>query len=116
MESNCFICGIGKEYFDKVPHGFDTHVQQVKLKFFVLHLINYVHLINFHYFSFVINQEHNLANYMFFLMHLINKPDTEFTGQETYVWNMYQQRCWDFFPVGDCFRKQYEDDLGGGAG
>lgn len=24
MESNCFICGIGKDYFDKVPHGFDT--------------------------------------------------------------------------------------------
>jgi hypothetical protein len=36
MESNCFICGIGKDYFDKVPHGFDTHVAQ----------------------------EHNLANYM----------------------------------------------------
>ncbi|XP_073986803.1 ryanodine receptor isoform X3 [Rhodnius prolixus] len=88
MESNCFICGIGKDYFDKVPHGFDTHVQQ----------------------------EHNLANYMFFLMHLINKPDTEYTGQETYVWNMYQKRCWDFFPVGDCFRKQYEDELGGGGG
>lgn len=88
MESNCFICGIGKDYFDKVPHGFDVHVQQ----------------------------EHNLANYMFFLMHLINKPDTEYTGQETYVWNMYQQRCWDFFPVGDCFRKQYEDELGGGGG
>lgn len=85
MESNCFICGIGKDYFDSVPHGFDTHVLQ----------------------------EHNLANYMFFLMHLINKPDTEYTGQETYVWNMYQQRSWDFFPVGDCFRKQYEDEVGG---
>ncbi|CAM1294058.1 RYR2 (predicted) [Pycnogonum litorale] len=83
MESNCFICGIGKDYFDKVPHGFDTHVQK----------------------------EHNLANYMFFLMHLINKPDTEYTGQETYVWELYQKRCWDFFPVGDCFRKQYEDEL-----
>ncbi|KAK9885791.1 hypothetical protein WA026_013660 [Henosepilachna vigintioctopunctata] len=88
MESNCFICGMGKEYFDTVPHGFDTHVAQ----------------------------EHNLANYMFFLMHLINKPDTEYTGQETYVWNMYQQRCWDFFPVGDCFRKQNEEELGGGGG
>lgn len=81
MESNCFICTMEKSFFDSVPHGFDTHVQQ----------------------------EHNLANYMFFLMHLINKPDTEYTGQETYVWNMYQQRCWDFFPVGDCFRKQNED-------
>lgn len=30
MESNCFICGIGQDYFDKVPHGFDAHVAQVK--------------------------------------------------------------------------------------
>lgn len=81
MESNCFICTMEKGYFEAVPHGFDMHVQN----------------------------EHNLANYMFFLMHLINKPDTEYTGQETYVWNMYQRRCWDFFPVGDCFRKQNED-------
>lgn len=85
MESNCFICTMEKSFFDAVPHGFDTHVQQ----------------------------EHNLANYMFFLMHLINKPDTEYTGQETYVWNMYQQRCWDFFPVGDVFRKQNEDKKAG---
>lgn len=54
--------------------------------------------------------------FRFFLMHLINKPDTEFTGQETYVWNMYEQRCWDFFPVGDCFRKQNEEELGVGGG
>lgn len=25
MESNCFICEMGKDYFDKVPHGFETH-------------------------------------------------------------------------------------------
>ena len=36
MESKCFICGIGKEYFDKVPHGFETHTEK----------------------------EHNFANYM----------------------------------------------------
>uniref|UniRef100_T1H295 Ion transport domain-containing protein n=1 Tax=Megaselia scalaris TaxID=36166 RepID=T1H295_MEGSC len=87
MEAACFICEIGKDFFDVVPHGFDTHVEK----------------------------EHNLANYMFFLMHLINKPDTEYTGQETYVWNMYQERCWDFFPVGDCFRKQYDEAAGGGG-
>ncbi|RMC22961.1 hypothetical protein DUI87_00038 [Hirundo rustica rustica] len=48
----------------------------------------------------------------FFLMYLINKDETEHTGQESYVWKMYQERCWDFFPAGDCFRKQYEDQLG----
>ncbi len=52
----------------------------------------------------------------FFLMYLINKDETEYTGQETYVWNMYQQRCWDFFPAGDCFRKQYESELEGATG
>ncbi|XP_073497742.1 ryanodine receptor 1 isoform X6 [Phyllobates terribilis] len=84
METKCFICGIGSDYFDTTPHGFETHTLE----------------------------EHNLANYMFFLMYLINKDDTEHTGQESYVWKMYQERCWDFFPAGDCFRKTYEDQLG----
>ena len=34
----------------------------------------------------------------FFIMYLINKDETEYTGQETFVWDMYQSRCWDFFP------------------
>ncbi|KAL0964499.1 hypothetical protein UPYG_G00324660 [Umbra pygmaea] len=83
METKCFICGVGNEYLDNVPHGFETHTLQ----------------------------EHNMANYLFFLMYLINKDETEHTGQESYVWKMYQERCWEFFPVGDCFRKQYEDQL-----
>lgn len=49
--------------------------------------------------------------FRFFLMHLINKDETEYTGQETYVWQQYQERCWEFFPIGDCFRKQYENEL-----
>lgn len=35
-QTKCFICGIGSEYFDKIPHGFETHTLQ----------------------------EHNLANYL----------------------------------------------------
>ncbi|CAF2856854.1 unnamed protein product [Rotaria sp. Silwood2] len=85
LETKCFICGIGQDYFDKEPHGFETHTQA----------------------------EHNFANYMFFLTHLLNKPDTEHTGQESYVWEMYQSRKWDFFPIGDCFRRQYESGSGG---
>ncbi|OUC45124.1 hypothetical protein D917_02008, partial [Trichinella nativa] len=81
LESNCFICDIGKDFFERLPHGFDHHT----------------------------TKEHNLAYYLFFLMHLINKDDTEYTGQETYVWELYEKRCWDFFPVGECFLKQYEE-------
>lgn len=81
----------------------------------------------------------SFCSFRFFLMYLINKDETEHTGQvcvpthsrqgspwrfytllsplsvpfqESYVWKMYQERCWDFFPAGDCFRKQYEDQLG----
>ncbi|KAL2099368.1 hypothetical protein ACEWY4_005848 [Coilia grayii] len=83
IETKCFICVIANDYFDTTPHGFDTHTLQ----------------------------EHNLANYLFSL-YIINKDETEHTGQESYVWKMYQERCWDFFPAGDCFRKQHEDQLG----
>lgn len=105
MESNCFICGLPKDYFDTVPHGFDTHVQQEH------NLANYMCVWQkrtFKLFHVLVKPLFDLFTSRFFLMHLINKPDTEYTGQETYVWNMYQQRCWDFFPVGDCFRKQNE--------
>ncbi|XP_028821570.1 ryanodine receptor 2-like isoform X1 [Denticeps clupeoides] len=81
METKCFICGISSDCFETVSHGFEMHTLQ----------------------------EHNLASYLFFLMYLINKDETEYTGQESYVWKMYQERCWEFFPVGDCFRKHYED-------
>ena len=64
LAGNCFICSISKDYLDQVPHGFDTHVQK----------------------------EHNLSNYLFFLMYLINKDESDYTGQETFVWNMYQER------------------------
>jgi hypothetical protein len=37
-------------------------------------------------------REHNFANYMFFLMHLINKPDTEYTGQVFF----YLKNIWIF--------------------
>ena len=64
LEAKCFICGIAKDYFDKIPRGFETHVKK----------------------------EHDFANYLFFLMYLINKPETDYTGQETFVWEQYQKR------------------------
>ncbi|VDO12340.1 unnamed protein product [Rodentolepis nana] len=44
-------------------------------------------------------------------MYIVNKPDTEFTGQETYVWELYQKRYLGFSPIGNCFRKQYKEEL-----
>ncbi|CAD5230370.1 unnamed protein product [Bursaphelenchus xylophilus] len=83
LESSCFICDIGKDTFDRMPRGFEIHT----------------------------TKEHNFANYLFFLQHLVNKDETEYTGQETYVREKYDNRDWEFFPVGECFMKQYEDQL-----
>jgi len=83
LESNCFICDIGKDYFERMSKGFESHV----------------------------SRDHNFANYLFFLQHLINKYETEYTGQETYVRRMYDEQNMDFFPSGECFIKQYEDQL-----
>uniref|UniRef100_A0A915JQE9 Uncharacterized protein n=1 Tax=Romanomermis culicivorax TaxID=13658 RepID=A0A915JQE9_ROMCU len=83
LESNCFICDLSKDFFDKLPRGFEHHT----------------------------DKEHNLANYLFFLMHLIQKDETEYTGQETYVHTLYEERYWEFFLVGECFLEQYEDQL-----
>ncbi|CAJ0957143.1 unnamed protein product, partial [Mesorhabditis belari] len=83
LESSCFICDIAKETFDRMPRGFEIHT----------------------------TKEHNFANYLFFLQHLVNKDETEYTGQETYVREKYDNRDWEFFPVGECFVKQYEDQL-----
>ncbi|CAF92460.1 unnamed protein product [Tetraodon nigroviridis] len=36
-------------------------------------------------------------------MYLINKDETEHTGQESYVWKMYQERCWESCLRGTAF-------------
>ena len=40
---------------------------------------------------------------------MIEEDESE--GQETLVWDIHQSRTWDFFPQGDCFRKQFEINI-----
>lgn len=73
MESNCFICGIGKDYFDKVPHGFDTHVQQEH------NLANYMWVVEFYYsyVSLANNKSYETLHGFYRLMKLKNIPTNE---------------------------------------
>jgi hypothetical protein len=55
-------------------------------------------------------------NRRFFFLHLLSKPVTEHTGQESYVFHRYRNRVYDFFPVGQCFilqNPEEEDDTTG---
>ncbi len=53
MATKCFICGQIKNKFDRIPHGFENHI----------------------------SREHNMAHYLFFLLYLIKKKESEFSGQ-----------------------------------
>jgi len=68
MTGECFICAIDKSTFD------DDAMKNGQQKGFLRH----------------IKEEHNMWDYMFFIMFLENKDSTEFTGAETYV-----QKCLD---------------------
>ena len=82
LETNCVVCGLSREVLDNTPHGFERHI----------------------------SHEHRLWNYLFFMMHLRLKPETEYTGQESYVHHQLLRRSYDFFPVG------VSTDVAGDAG
>jgi hypothetical protein len=71
MRSACFICGIPSHEFHRCGNGFEYHV----------------------------NHEHNMWDYIFFILHLMEKDESEYTAQETYVEQQVTQRCTDFFPI-----------------
>eukprot|EP00760_Papus_ankaliazontas_P029805 PhM_4_TR4472/c0_g4_i1/m.50959/K04959/ITPR2; inositol 1,4,5-triphosphate receptor type 2 len=71
MRNNCFICGIDAYTFDRQGEGFDNHT----------HLA------------------HNLWHYLYFMHHIKRKPESEYTGQESYVFNKMLRRDLTFFPV-----------------
>eukprot|EP01135_Chromosphaera_perkinsii_P005608 Nk52_evm22s355 gene=Nk52_evmTU22s355 len=73
LRNHCFTCGIAKETFEREGHGFDKHIDQ-----FV--------------------GEHNLWNYMFFMIYINTKDDTEFTGPEQYVFDQLEEDSFDWVP------------------
>eukprot|EP01135_Chromosphaera_perkinsii_P009083 Nk52_evm14s1607 gene=Nk52_evmTU14s1607 len=71
LKNTCFICGLNRSAFDNRSGGsFERHV----------------------------SVDHNLWNYLHFIVHLKIKTDTEFTGPESYVANMIESQKLDWFP------------------
>jgi hypothetical protein len=61
-DNKCFICNQDRSIFDKYSEGgFDRHVAK----------------------------DHNLWQYVFYIVHLESKDPTEMTGIESYVFKMY---------------------------
>lgn len=70
-KNRCFICNIDREEFDRLNIDFDSHIKQY----------------------------HNMWHYVWFLMYLERKNRDDFTGQEAYIWNMYNTNNIAFFPI-----------------
>eukprot|EP00667_Euglena_gracilis_P000026 EG_transcript_26 len=88
MRASCFICGIPSSTFDRhCKGGFAGHV----------------------------TVEHNLWDYFFFLQHLELKPQDDYTGQESYVFNKLQRNDISFFPMNMAMGVLQGDAGGDGA-
>ncbi|CRK96560.1 CLUMA_CG009888, isoform A [Clunio marinus] len=70
LKNTCFICGLNRSAFDNRTVSFEEHI------------IN----------------EHNMWQYLFFMVLIKVKDPTEFTGPESYVHGMIKAMVLDWFP------------------
>ncbi|KAL3082805.1 hypothetical protein niasHS_010607 [Heterodera schachtii] len=70
LRNNCFICGLERSRFDNKVVTFEEHSER----------------------------EHNLWHYLFFIVWLQIKDETEFTGPESYVAKCVKERNLEWFP------------------
>ncbi|KAI8350362.1 hypothetical protein BD560DRAFT_229371 [Blakeslea trispora] len=85
MKDSCFICSIPAVEFQRhTKKGFEDHVKN----------------------------DHNIWQYLFFLVHLRNKDPTEYTGPESYVATCLKNGDYSFFPINKALglKKEEQDD------
>ena len=70
-ENVCFICNIHRDEFEKNKIDFATHFKH----------------------------NHYKWQYIWFMMHLEDKPREEYNGIEEYIWGLYFKHRIDFFPI-----------------
>jgi inositol 1,4,5-triphosphate receptor type 1 len=71
MANNCFICSIDRYTFDRYTDGFANHI----------------------------TCEHNMWQYVFFLVYLHQKDPNNYTGAESHVDTLVKKNDAAWFPV-----------------
>ena len=71
-KNNCFICGTDRSTFEKVGVSFNKHTKK----------------------------EHNLWNYLFYVIHLKLKEPKDYNGTESYVARKLKSNDISWFPIG----------------
>ncbi|KAL4510112.1 hypothetical protein ABPG72_010305 [Tetrahymena utriculariae] len=67
----CFICGLSRNEFDKVPGGFTIHIEK----------------------------QHQLWYYVYYIYHLKCKDSTEYNGVESYIQDLLNKQQTSWFPL-----------------
>ncbi|KAM9750737.1 inositol 1,4,5-trisphosphate-gated calcium channel ITPR3 isoform 2-T2 [Menidia menidia] len=70
LKTTCFICGLERDKFDNKTVSFEEHI----------------------------TVEHNIWNYLYFIVLLREKNKTDYTGPESYVAQMIKSNNLDWFP------------------
>ncbi|KAM7410767.1 hypothetical protein PAMA_020957 [Pampus argenteus] len=70
LKTTCFICGLERDKFDNKTVSFEEHIKQ----------------------------EHNIWNYLYFIVLVREKNKTDYTGPESYVAHMIKNNNLDWFP------------------
>merc|ERR1719502_287346 len=71
MKTICFMCGNDRPMLDRNGGGFDNHI----------------------------NREHNMWKYLYYVVYLLQKDPTEYTGLETYVSELIEEEDMNFYPL-----------------
>lgn len=71
MKSVCFMCGYDRPTLDRSGSGFEQHI----------------------------NKEHNMWKYLYYVVYLRGKDETEYTGLETFVAEMIEEEDMGFYPT-----------------
>ncbi|XP_072537810.1 inositol 1,4,5-trisphosphate-gated calcium channel ITPR3 isoform X1 [Salminus brasiliensis] len=70
LKTTCFICGLERDKFDNKTVSFEEHIKS----------------------------EHNIWNYLYFIVLVREKNKTDYTGPESYVAHMIKNKNLDWFP------------------
>ncbi|XP_041347721.1 inositol 1,4,5-trisphosphate receptor type 1-like isoform X3 [Gigantopelta aegis] len=70
LRNSCFICGSERKLFDNRTTSFEEHIRS----------------------------EHNMWHYLYFIILVKVKDPTEFTGPESYVYSLTNEKILDWFP------------------
>jgi hypothetical protein len=83
MISNCFICSLPRDLFDRHAKGFEHHI----------------------------HHDHNLWAYLYFMTYLRYKPKEDYTGIESYVASCIARNSTEFFPTAKALAlKRHQDE------